>query len=169
MPQLDDALANILHLLELPDRPSVGQFGMGGMVLTSILRPVVGKVLDLEHAPPPASMRNLDLVVQFEHLHESAAQMVRPGGWLVVYREYRGRWAQAHSFPPDRVAEVRRWLVSPGLHFPYAVVPQTRVAMRAHQLATRAPGWKRTVRLAAIELGWPAREFTGEVVAVRLS
>lgn len=169
MPQLDGAIANLLHLLDLPNPPRVGQFGKAGDALSSILTPVVGTLLDLGGPIDSASTSPLDLVVLWGEFDERAARMVRPGGWLAVIRDYQGRWARPHPFPPSRVLEVRRWLVSPGLHFPYAVVPLSHVAMRSHELATRGPGWKRAVRLTAILLGWPAREFTGEVIAVRLS
>ena len=169
MPQFDAALANIIHLLDLPGHPIVGQFGAEDAVLPSLLTPVVGHVIDVGHATTSSPVPPLNLLVQWGGFDERASQLVRPGGWVVVMRDYPGRWAKPHPFPAARVAAMRRWLVSPGLHFSYAVVPLNRVAMRAHQFATRGPGWKRAARLIGIRFGWPAQEFTGEVVAVKLS
>lgn len=166
MTPLHPALANILHLLDLPERPHIGQLGLSGTELASALAAEPGQVVDLGPAgqPPPGA---LDVVVLWGAEDERAAAALRPSGWLVQFRPFAGRGTKAHSFGRERVTDVRRWLVSPGLHFPYAIVPHTRPAMRSHELATRGIGWKRRIRLVAIHFGWPAREFTGEVVAVR--
>lgn len=167
MPQLGAALANVLLLLDLPDRPTIGHIGLTGTALYATLEPITDRMVDLSGEVDLSGPLELDLVVTNGRHDSQAWEALRSGGWLLVLRDRNGWRKRSVWTAASQAAEVRHWLVSPGFYFPYAIVPYTPVAMRAHELATREPGWKRVIRLAAIFLGSPAREFTGEVVAVR--
>lgn len=169
MPQLGGALANVLLLLDVPDRPAVGQAGLAGTALYAALEPITDRLVDLTGEIDPPGRRELDLVIARGKYDSQAWQALRSGGWLLLLRDFNGWRKRSISTPASQTAEVRHWLVSPGFYFPYAIVPYTRVAMRAHELATREPDWKRAIRLAAIFFGSPAREFTGELIAARKS
>lgn len=167
MTQIGGALANILHMLELPDRPAVGLVGLNGTTLQVALQAMAGCSVTVEEGADMSAVPPLDLLVAWEHAGTHGWSALRPGGWLVLLRS-RKRWRmQVTLRQPEQPAATRRWLVSPGFYFPYAVVPCSRMALRSHEIATREPGWKRTLRLAAMFLGAPAREFTGEVVAMQ--
>jgi hypothetical protein len=166
MPHPGAALSNLLFLLDLPVTPAVGQAGLTGSPLAEALARVAGEVTDLEGPGAVTASADHDLVVSVGRFAHGAGRAVRPGGWLVVLRDRSdGVRPSGPRFP---ATEIRRWLVSPGLEEPRALVPDTRAAMRAYERTTRERGWKRVIRLTAISAGWRVREFSGEVVAMRV-
>jgi hypothetical protein len=169
MPHFGAALTNLMLLLDLPSDAAVGQLGLSGTPFYLALLPIVERVLDLDDTALPPTLQALDLVIVREDFDERAWRALRRGGWLVVLRERGARGSDPAPPNGQRATEIRRWLVSPSLAAPLALVPDRYIAMRAYELATRESGWKRMLRLAAIRFGWRAREFTGEVVALRMT
>lgn len=162
------ALVNLLLLLDLPARPIIGQAGLGGTPLLSVLESQSGRLVDLGSFSVHTLESGLDLAILYGAFDMPHRPTVRSGGWVIALRD---RDASNRLGTPPFIAdakEVRRWLVGPSLAVPMSIVPLTRNALRAHELTTRDPGWKRSVRLRAIQLGWQPREFHGEVFAARV-
>lgn len=162
------ALVNLLLLLDLPSRPIIGQAGLGGSPLLRVLEAQSGSLVELGNFSEHAPKSELDLAILYGASNLPLQQTVRSGGWVVALGD---RDTSKRLGTPPFIADkkdVRRWLVGPSLAEPMSIVPLTRKALKAHELTTRDPGWKRTIRLCAIELGWKTRDFGGEVFAARM-
>lgn len=167
MPHPGASLTNLLLLLDLPARPTVGQAGLDGSPFLRALARLTDRLVNLDHPPEHPGERMLDIVITQGKSHPWIWEVIRPGGWLLEVGDRRRGMGFGTSVPAELVAEERRWLLGPDLGLPHSIVPCTRRALRTHELATREPGWKRGLRLAVIARGWHPNDFGGEARALR--
>lgn len=160
------ALINLLLLLDLPPGPEVGHAGLEHSPLLRALAHHAGRMVELIGRDPGTAA--LDLGVLHGEARPSLSGTIRPGGWIVQFGNGNPASLTELGLGEESIAETRRWLIGPSLSFPLSIVPDTRVARRAHEMVNRESSWKRSLRLAAIDRGWRPKELGGVAVAARI-